>query len=613
MKVSLLDYGAGNVRSVRNALLAAGCEEIVDILRPDQIDSADCIVFPGVGSFQTAMTVLTERGFVEPLQRYLQHHNRPYLGICLGMQTLFESSLEQTTPPNINNINTTTGNHPPPTNGVVPGLAVIPGAVIKFDESLHAVPHIGWNGRIAHQPDSPILTGSSATAVAAGAKDPVENREETYFVHSYYAPITPANADWVLTSTTYDSERFISSVQKGCVVATQFHPEKSGPAGLRLLGRFLQFATANTTSSSIPQSLSLAATTTTTTPPMPDINTVTKTATTQLTKRIVVALDVRTNDDGDLVVTKGDQYDVRERKDDISSTNGSGAVRNLGKPVALAARYYTEGADEIAFLNITSFRQGVVEDMPMLHVLEEASKCIFVPLTVGGGIRSYTDPQTGQSWSALEVAARYFRAGADKVSLGSDAVDAAEQFVASNGVKTGTTAIEMISSVYGVQAVVISIDPKRVYIDSSSTINPKHVIVDLDVANQLGPNGERLCWYQCTVKGGRECRDICAVTVAKAAEQLGAGEIMLNCIDMDGQGQGFDLALMKAVSNAVSIPVIASSGAGSPQHFVDVFANTGVQAALAAGMFHRKEVEIEAVKQHMRDNGIPARTSSSTI
>jgi imidazole glycerol-phosphate synthase len=97
------------------------------------------------------------------------------------------------------------------------------------------------------------------------------------------------------------------------------------------------------------------------------------------------------------------------------------------------------------------------------------------------------------------------------------------------------------------------------------------------------------------------------VTVAKAAEQLGAGEVMLNCIDMDGQGKGFDLALMKAVSGAVSIPVIASSGAGNPQHFTDVFARTGVQAALAAGMFHRKEVEIEAVKQHMRDHGIPAR------
>jgi imidazole glycerol-phosphate synthase len=144
-------------------------------------------------------------------------------------------------------------------------------------------------------------------------------------------------------------------------------------------------------------------------------------AQTQLVKRIVIALDVRSNDHGDLVVTKGDQYDVRENESEGVVEGERGQVRNLGKPVALAGRYYKEGGDEIAFLNITSFRQGVIEDMPMLQVLEEASKSIFVPLTVGGGIRSYTDPVSGQTWSALEVAARYFRAGADKVRKNEEA------------------------------------------------------------------------------------------------------------------------------------------------------------------------------------------------
>lgn len=153
--------------------------------------------------------------------------------------------------------------------------------------------------------------------------------------------------------------------------------------------------------------------------------------TTQLTKRIVVALDVRTNDDGELVVTKGDQYDVREKKTDTTNNNKTedetttttttnnkkGIVRNLGQPVDLASRYYNENIDEIAFLNITSFRNGVIDDMPMLHILENASKNIFVPLTVGGGIRSYKDPISNITYSALEVAARYFRAGADKVRL----------------------------------------------------------------------------------------------------------------------------------------------------------------------------------------------------
>ena len=329
------------------------------------------------------------------------------------------------------------------------------------------------------------------------------------------------------------------------------------------------------------------------------------TAPTMLAKRIVVALDVRTNDHGDLVVTKGDQYDVRESDEDAAT--GRGGVRNLGKPVSLAARYYNEGADEIAFLNITSFREGVVEDMPMLQVLEQASKSIFVPLTVGGGIRTYTDPKSGQTWSALEVAARYFRAGADKVSIGSDAVYASESFLEKNGEKTGTSSIETISRVYGAQAVVISIDPKRVYVSSKDEVdNKKHVVVELDDGSS-GPNGEKYCWFQCTVRGGREARDICAVTVATSCQQLGAGEIMLNCIDMDGQGSGYDLPLMKAVSGAVSIPVIASSGAGVPEHFSEVFEKTKASAGLAAGIFHRREVGIDQVKQHLRDAGVRVR------
>jgi glutamine amidotransferase/cyclase len=147
-----------------------------------------------------------------------------------------------------------------------------------------------------------------------------------------------------------------------------------------------------------------------------------------------------------------------------------------------------------------------------------------------------------------------------------------------------------------------------VYVDSKDKADEKHVVVELD-ENDAGPNGEKFCWYQCTVKGGREARDICAVTVAKATQRLGAGEIMLNCIDMDGQGNGYDLPLMIAVSGAVTIPVIASSGAGNEGHFVEVFSKTSVQAALAAGMFHRKEVSIEACKTVMRNSGIPARTS----
>ncbi|CAI7844868.1 unnamed protein product, partial [Closterium sp. NIES-53] len=122
-----------------------------------------------------------------------------------------------------------------------------------------------------------------------------------------------------------------------------------------------------------------------------------------------------------------------------------------------------------------------------------------------------------------------------------------------------------------------------------------------------GPNGEEYAWYQCTVSGGREGRPIGAFELAQAVEQLGAGEILLNCIDCDGQGQGFDLDLVELVSSAVSIPVIASSGAGIPEHFSQVFAHTGASAALAAGIFHRNEVTIESVKTHLAEEGVETR------
>ncbi|KAL6955235.1 Imidazole glycerol phosphate synthase hisHF, chloroplastic, partial [Sarracenia purpurea var. burkii] len=121
------------------------------------------------------------------------------------------------------------------------------------------------------------------------------------------------------------------------------------------------------------------------------------------------------------------------------------------------------------------------------------------------------------------------------------------------------------------------------------------------------PNGEEYAWYQCTVSGGREGRPIGAYELAKAVEELGAGEILLNCIDCDGQGKGFDIDLIKLISNAVNIPVIASSGAGAVEHFSEVFTKTNATAALAAGIFHRKEVPIQSVKEHLLSQGIEVR------
>lgn len=224
-----------------------------------------------------------------------------------------------------------------------------------------------------------------------------------------------------------------------------------------------------------------------------------------------------------------------------------------------------------------------------------------VDAQVGGGIRAYKD-NTGKEWSALDVAARYFRAGADKVSIGSDAVFAAEQYFARGKECRGDTAIEQIARAYGSQAVVISVDPRRVYVADAASC--PHTVVK---ATTPGPAGETHCWYQCTVKGGRESRPLDAVGLAVACEALGAGELLINCIDADGQGTGFDVPLIASLCAAVSIPVIASSGAGAPQHFTDVFAATRAEAALAAGIFHRREVAIADVKAHLVATGVEAR------
>ncbi len=522
--ITLLDYGAGNVRSVINAIERLG-ETVVPVSNGADIESAEKLVFPGVGNFGAMMHILRQKQLIDPLLRYLQS-GKPFFGICVALQALFESSEEAPDEP---------------------GLGIIPGMVQRFDTEL-AVPHIGWNGINIHQP-SPIFNG-------------LQGDEKFYFVHSYH--VVPDGKDHILSTTDYGYE-FVSAVQKDNIIATQFHPEKSGRAGLSLLDNFL----AGNREAIIPTA---------------------GTGTTVLAKRIIACLDVRSNDQGDLVVTKGDQYDVREE----------GEVRNLGKPVQLAQEYYNQGADEITFLNITAFRDFPLKDMPMIKVLQQTSKEVFVPLTIGGGIRDFTD-RDGRHYTALEVASEYFRSGADKISIGSDAVLIVEQ-VLETGKATGMSSIEQIARVYGNQAVVISVDPRRVYVENPDMV--KHHVIETAFP---GPTGEKYCWYQCTIKGGREGRELDAVTLARVCEQLGAGEILLNCIDRDGTNSGFDLELIDSVRSAVSIPVIASSGAGCSEHFLEVFAETQAEAALAAGIFHRKEVPIGEVKRFLKQESVEIR------
>lgn len=210
-----------------------------------------------------------------------------------------------------------------------------------------------------------------------------------------------------------------------------------------------------------------------------------------------------------------------------------------------------------------------------------------------------TDPD-GTARKAVEVAGAYFRAGADKVSIGSEAVFAVEKLLAGGGRATGFSAIESIAHMYGRQAVVVSADPKRVYVDPERYDGPQK---DEVVRGEDG----RAWWYQCTVSGGREARQLGVVQLARGVALLGAGEILLNSIDRDGTGRGFDIDLVRLVKANVTIPVVASSGAGRPDHFVQVFKETGAEAALAAGIFHREEVKIMDIKDALHAAGLDAR------
>lgn len=543
--VHVIDVESGNLQSLSNALdkLGYAVEYIKnkDDMKKAQ-ETAEWVLLPGVGNFGHFMDHVNDRELAQPIRDYIAS-GKPLMGICVGLQAVFGASVESPS---------------------ARGLGIIDITLAKFDDAEKAVPHIGWNSAEVFENNNKALYS-------------IEPRKKYYFVHSFCAPATDALLEsltsngWRYSVAQYGSERFIAALAKDNVFLTQFHPEKSGEDGLEVIQSFLNGQDRGV-----------------------DISEQTSTG---LTRRVIACLDVRTNDQGDIVVTKGDQYNVREK-----TVDGAEAVRNLGKPVQVAEKYYKQGADEVTFLNITSFRNSPLKDLPMLEILRLTSKTVFVPLTIGGGIKDTVDPSTGELVPALEVATLYFRSGADKVSIGTDAVLIAENYYANGEKGTGTSPIETISRAYGAQAVVISVDPKRVYVKS-----PEDVKHHTFKTKYPGPNGEEYVWYQCTIKGGRETRDLGAYELVRACAALGAGEVLLNCIDKDGTNSGFDLELVQDIKSAVGIPVIASSGAGKPEHFRDVFQQTTTDAALGAGMFHRDEYKVSDVKECLAESGLAVR------
>lgn len=227
-------------------------------------------------------------------------------------------------------------------------------------------------------------------------------------------------------------------------------------------------------------------------------------------------------------------------------------LRDAGDPVELAERYDTEGADELTFLDVTASRHG---RGTMLEVVRKTAEQVFIPLTVGGGVRSEEDVD------------QLLRAGADKVSVNTAAISRPEL-------------LRELSQRFGAQCIVLSVDARRV---------PE--------GGQPQPSG-----FEVTTHGGSRSAGIDAVAWARRGEELGVGEILLNSMDGDGTRDGFDLALLRAVREAVSVPVIASGGAGAAEHFPPAI-GAGADAVLAASIFHFGEVSIAAAKDALAAAG----------
>lgn len=240
-------------------------------------------------------------------------------------------------------------------------------------------------------------------------------------------------------------------------------------------------------------------------------------------------------------------------------------LRDAGDPVELAARYDLEGADELVFLDITASSDNRDTTIDMVHHVADQ---VYIPFTVGGGIRS------------LEDARRMLRAGADKVSVNTAAVER-------------PALIGEIAAEFGVQCVVCAIDAKRRHPESSDS-NP-------DPEWEVGDG------WEVYLHGGRTPTGIDAVGWARDAVAQGAGEILLTSMDRDGTREGFDLELTKAISDAVTVPVIASGGVGQLSHLVDGVALGGADAVLAASIFHFREHTVAEAKAEMSSAGIVVR------
>ena len=264
-----------------------------------------------------------------------------------------------------------------------------------------------------------------------------------------------------------------------------------------------------------------------------------------LTKRIIPCLDVAKGR-----VVKGLNFK---------------SIKDAGDPVSLAKKYSDEGADELVFLDITASeeKREIIKSL-----VSKVAQVINIPFTVGGGVKT------------LQHARDILLSGADKVAINTGAVK-------------NPQIISELMELFGRQCIVVAIDVKRNY----NVKNQKNIFSIND----------KKFWFEVFIYGGKKETSLDAIEWAKKVESLGAGEILLTSIDMDGTKDGYDIELTKKIVNSVSIPVVASGGCGKPDDMIDVFQKTNVGAALAASIFHYETHSVNRVKKIIKENGIPVR------
>jgi cyclase len=477
--IGIVDYGAGNLRNVDAALSRLGVERR-SVTSPADLDGLNGLILPGVGRYAAAAGRLQAAGLWDPMRQW-GRSGRPLLGICLGMQLLFDGSDE---------------------DPGVEGLGLIPGVVSKLDAPL--VPHIGW---------APVSVRAPRSAAWRG----VPPRFQAYYAHSY--ALSPDHV--AATAETASPVPFAAAVSAGAIRGVQFHPEKSGRHGSALLAGFLeemgQLVARDVEAASPP-------------PAEPPLAAPSREGARGRPHRVIPCLDI----EGGRVV-KG----VRFRD-----------LRDAGDPVERAQAYDRDGADEVCLLDVSASPE---ERRPLCDLVTRVADSLSVPFTVGGGIRSLADMRD------------LLLAGADRVSLGTAAVEKPEL--------VGEAAAR-----FGRQFVIVSIDARW-----------------------------RGTWAEVTTHGGRRGTGLDAVAFARDVVHRGAGEILLNAMDADGTRAGYDLQLTRAVARAVTVPVIASGGAGTLDDLVQALRDGEADAVLAASIFHDGDFTIGDAKRAMRASGLEVR------